>query len=901
MALSSKTDLSTLVSHASITSESVYSNFSPKRLDNAICTNQLTFSNLDNSWKRVSDFEWATTKAPGSAIADFNVPFGLVKGANVASQMAALWQRFVYHSYSSVDVALVVTGAPAQTGLAYAYFRPAPEATAATPSHPMALEVCQRIVPHVSSTYKIRIPWFYHKSFISSASNSEDASVRCGVFTISVGSQLVTDQKSVYMTMYVRFNDHDYRVPRPSVNSAYPSLNGPIANVAQVIGQVVDEVSNNAVVKTVDSLIGSVFNMDRPHVGGNTLMVQTSVPSMSNLEGPRSSYSMQAKYEGTRKETVRSAASVDSFSSLCARRHLLTTLTYKDSSTQGEQLVQIPLTFMPVAYLKAAGAATSFNITPIEYLADQFSLYWGDITYEFCVIANNFHSGVLRAGYYYDVGESIKYSDLETTFNTVMDISNGNHSFVLTVPANAAQEFLRPPPCAVVPSADRVVFNGSAISDYIYGYLSLFVVNPLRCLSEGSTSVEIQVYMSVKPRFVEPRALTTYGNRSGNNSASIQLFTVAPTVSLVEEHSVSSSHPVTYIMPHPELNLKQNSDVTARLRRSVVTRTDRNGLGLIDSDEDFAVLNGPVGVSSVATAGQTHASGEVGMQDDNLPISESVASECNDDPSITPQVSGKFTYEVKTFSSLWTRYRPIKPQSTVFRWTNATGTNLSTNLASTTYIFETSHRYFPLHEFFWGFKGGFNLRFVIGSDANARGVARIMFVPSFRYDGQEPLFQYKSYGAGVPTVSIDLGVLPMLNSVAPYGEQIYLSPDNAVTTDPSPRPATRISYKSQQLESAPAIEIIPLVGGAQSIDIFCPMIAPYHLLRRSVGKVYVEVPGRTTLLASYISVGDDFEPVGYTAGVAERPAYHLALDIPEDPAITDRVLHFGSTSIPTKS
>lgn len=493
--------------------------FSSKPVDKATCDIRTELPAFDEAYKRVETFEWSTSASSGTVLKTYRVPWDLLTSINPNTQMVLNWERFTFHTYSSCDVLVVVTGSVAQAGLAILGFVPGTYTAITDVKSPLSLSCVQKIVPHTSEMYEMSTNFIFHRTYLN-ANACKELDEQCGHLFFQVLEGLFTEMGNVTISLYVKFEGHEFLVPRPSIQGKY-QLNAPDK-------QQPTETVSGALSSVAGVVLGSLMTMDRPPEVVNPTGVLHMQPSMCNLTGPVMTYGMQAGGVALRRGFHQFGVTLPetSIKSLAEREHLLCSKTWGESTSLGSELVCVPLCPMPKAYSARMGLPDQgFQKTVLEQLADLSCCWWGDLIFKFYVNANNFHTGSLRVGYYYGTSTDVEYRDVETTYNSIWNISNGNHQYVVRVPANASQMWLSNSPGAKKLQASTVDVITDKVQNYVYGFLKVFVNTSLRSLQKTGPGIKLFVSISADLRLNEPRPWPLYSHfytSSENNKFRIE-------------------------------------------------------------------------------------------------------------------------------------------------------------------------------------------------------------------------------------------------------------------------------------------------------------------------------------------------------------------------------------------
>ena len=296
-------------------------------------------------------------------------------------------------------------------------------------------------------------------------------------------------------------------------------VSGPANSVASAAGQLTKVPVIGPYAKAtqmVASAVGSVahfFGFSRHHIEEENAPV-TPVPfDNAALTDAR---------EGVKKLTFTSGAEltidprtvglcdVDEMSirSIATKESYVTNFPWKPSDVSGTILFGY-LVNPKINALAAEGVDTTVAQTALSFASTPFNYWSGTIRIRFQIVANQFHRGRLRI--VYDPAESGIFTNVDNfnvAFNHVIDIAT-NKDFTLDIPWMQYRPYMRndlnpadgnklvAPSLSSASRPDSAFASfGSAITDWLNGYLAVYVLNDLVGTGDDFNQ-EIEVMVSV--------------------------------------------------------------------------------------------------------------------------------------------------------------------------------------------------------------------------------------------------------------------------------------------------------------------------------------------------------------------------------------------------------------------
>jgi hypothetical protein len=173
-----------------------------------------------------TSFIWSMANVTGEAIAQFDVPFGLLELGDNQNLQNMPFDRFVYWN-GDVELVFQLNATPFQQGLLVAYFVPLAKYEVEIANITTNLHVM--IQPDQSATYSLMIPFKYLRSIMNTIARGTES---LGTVYVTPLSSLVgVDVDEVTVTMYTSFPNSNFSIPRPvegqqRPNKFYPVVGG---------------------------------------------------------------------------------------------------------------------------------------------------------------------------------------------------------------------------------------------------------------------------------------------------------------------------------------------------------------------------------------------------------------------------------------------------------------------------------------------------------------------------------------------------------------------------------------------------------------------------------------------------------------------------------------------------
>jgi hypothetical protein len=777
----------------------------------AVSEKALSFQDAADTWVLRSSLVWKTDLVAGDSLFNTNLPWGMLKLNNANCQQTMLFERFVFHYFRTMDIRIQVNGSPFQSGMLYGYYDPRNEFQTTSIYDVPAFDFIHRIPPHTNASYEFNIPFTFHRSRLNSNLATFEESI--GRFLLVVVDPLFTTGTDVNLSVFTKFSGYVCTVPRASINGVY-TLEGiggskPTTNIFNLrhstVGAMPIEMNMSGNAGKGEGEFSTTLPMDKPPLASGALPVFIQNPGMSNCVGVMPCTALQLSPAAMRPTSGVFATDVDhmSIDSLCARKYQIYQRLWADTDLAGTLLVSLPITPMPKAATNQSGGVLNVKFCALEAIVDLASFWWGEITYEIVVIANNFHTGAIRVAYNY-AGESLNsLKDVETTYNSTFDISNGNHIFTVTIPPNAGTDWLSTEGTSkpFVDPSNRAFNN--IIPNRRLGFLNLYVLNPLRSATPTvPPDCEVLIYMSCKLSLAVPRAFPVWG----------------------------SSVNWTYLVP-----ASANSE-----RR------------LSFSDDDYALESpGEPGVTSVSTGDSAYGTGEIGSKNtEELHAERNVINVSDNSLTHSPNRDAKtekFQFKICSLVDLFKRYVPI----TVERF-NCAATAAATTFPGSAYIVPLTYPKFA-RSLFSGLKGGIHVRAMFRASGSAGFAGFVNYVPAavsgeFRgsLDGKnehvDSAYSFTGLLAGFPNIS-------------------------GVTFTRVTPPAVKATLTSGSFQNCMGARDVLFVDRHGMVDYYCPFQNIYDYWPMGsdeddnrVGTLYFYFPtlASTLLVGFWQCVGDDF-------------------------------------------
>lgn len=167
--------------------------------------------------------------------------------------------------------------------------------------------------------------------------------------------------------------------------------------------------------------------------------------------------------------------------------------TSQDTGTVLATYYVSPNVFDDSGYVTSTGAAVITNPTQLGFVANFFSLWNGDISFQFRAFKTNFHSGRLRIRWQPGDTPGATYSDSGSlTYSVIWDLRTQNTT-VVTIPYIHERPWIH----------TMNIYNKlqSPVPNTYNGHIIVEVLNELVATSTVSNTIEIVVELAAKPGF----------------------------------------------------------------------------------------------------------------------------------------------------------------------------------------------------------------------------------------------------------------------------------------------------------------------------------------------------------------------------------------------------------------
>ncbi|APQ44501.1 polyprotein [Basavirus sp.] len=404
---------------------------------------------------------WTTDDTVGSTLASWSWPHKILSLGDQDNLQNMPFQKNQFFE-GDCEVMVQATGGPFLQGLLvlfHVYGNDLPDtspfAYASIMSSPHVLIDASR-----ASTSTLRASFRYFCNVLQTDGLSE-----VGKFYLVCYVPLRTtdDTAKVALTMYSKFPDSDFTIPRmvPSASRGprvitfdtlkstgvvqstdnyelqgfgdfISGLFSPIVTIGKGIVDIA-----GGVVKTVTGAgqLFSFLGFDNPPISAH-MPVALTYPNLSNIIGPRHVRTLGASnQELASRRAVRAIDEEADIGWLGSRKCLFTVLTWKTSQTEGTELLTMSLDNL-------MGRAPGDTDVPMNVaLINQFWFWRGDVKLTFLAVKSRFHVGRLNCSVAYAT-DSYLPGQVTTNYNQILDFTEGNDACEVLIPYNAKTSYL---------------------------------------------------------------------------------------------------------------------------------------------------------------------------------------------------------------------------------------------------------------------------------------------------------------------------------------------------------------------------------------------------------------------------------------------------------------------------
>lgn len=494
----------------------------------------------------IANLRWDTTQLAGTILARFDLPFeGFTN--NLSRQAVSSFSLL----RGTMEVQVMVQSPIFQSGLLIAYWLPL-----TAPVEALSLagrRVPQTLTRHAfifaggSQLVTMNIPYVNPLSDLRTGTNDSLGTLVLEVFNpLLIGQYATLEETVAEVTVYFSMPESKLSVPDSTAAfaAAHPKISlqqQPIMPLEQAVarppagrqprkvarspGVMVELEPQGAAAAKMASVGGAAKNvahaalagldeatslvsdlgshLDKPNDGGNPIqLVQRGIPSVSTGKDLDMAPCLALDPGRTHNVTAQDvAASEDEMDLTYIRSRPTYMETFRLVTNQGAgtpvwqtRICPCPKTL--ITNPPAPGITTVIDPSTLEYTTMPFAFWTGGLEYTFQFVGTKLHSGRLAviAHYFQDLGVNPNIDDAMAQFYTVVDFSMESPTITIKVPYRSTREWMRVPNIQTNPA-------DPSIEDFVTGFLSMRVINPLRSVESVEDFVDVNVYISASPDF----------------------------------------------------------------------------------------------------------------------------------------------------------------------------------------------------------------------------------------------------------------------------------------------------------------------------------------------------------------------------------------------------------------
>jgi hypothetical protein len=460
-----------------------------------------------------TSFVWRTGDIEGVAIAQFDVPFGVLNLGDRDNLQNMPFDRFVYWN-GDVELVFQLNASPFQQGLLSAYFVPLADyevelANITTTTHVL-------IQPDQSATYSVMIPFKYLRSVMNTIARTTESLGT--VFVTPISPLRGVDIDEVTITMYTSFPNSNFAIPRPveglmrpnkfypvsggddipeiisfsgsfegQGNSSSSNINYNFSNVGgdMPVQGIVTDTNQTATQDISPDLDVSIpMPLDNPPLCSGAIPVEQSFPGMAASHGVRPTRDLQLKPATLSRQHLDIFNPAEAkIATLLSKKCLLRKFMVNSAMPAGTELYKITLN-------TRLGLAEGTNIPLNIAILNQFMFWKADIEFSFVSVQTQYHSVRLQSMTAYGAA-GVSFGSRNVSYTNTMkfasDESGTKYVFNELIPFNQQTEFLR-------------TYEGELVTDpiqnYSIGTYAVYIANAL--IAPPTVPEEVEVCLFVR-------------------------------------------------------------------------------------------------------------------------------------------------------------------------------------------------------------------------------------------------------------------------------------------------------------------------------------------------------------------------------------------------------------------
>jgi len=467
-------------------------------------------------------FNWRTADPVGLSIASYAVPFGITKLGDQQNMQNMPINQYRYFYFDHMELKFQINGQPFYGGTLCAYFVPLANYSYGSSNILTGTHVL--INADRNTTATLRIPFKYFRNYLNTGAQDTESLGTIYVTPLLQFNSATTN--SVTVSIYSSFPGACFKIPRPiaatrgeermmrvSPDGEIRIMDLPTAYRGQGAGQsthVTNNFSNVGGTMPIQGLTNSVspelaqtteveasipLPLDNPPLSSGGLPVVQSFPGMSVSYGVRPTVDLQLYPSAMSRQQMSIFDPCETkISTILGKSTVLTTVRQTTAQVAGTSLYSVILNSR---YGLLEGANTPINVAVLN----QFMFWRSDLEFTFIAGRSRYHTTRLQAVVVYGSATATAGSR-NVSYSTLMDYTDDVSVQSVTIPYNAATEFLR-------------TYEGDGQVDpnqnYSVGVLNVFIANTLQCPSTVAQYVDFAVLLRfVNPKVSVPRAYSPF-------------------------------------------------------------------------------------------------------------------------------------------------------------------------------------------------------------------------------------------------------------------------------------------------------------------------------------------------------------------------------------------------------
>jgi len=513
----------------------------------------------------VDTITWATSDAPGSVLATYELPRDLI----VNQLNDAPFSTFKYWR-GDISLSFQVNASPMHQGIVKAVFIPLTYSTSALQRlNPLDISINEHVslYANTSSPANLTIPYLSPLNYLDVRIPGDELASSLGTLYFVVWNQLeAATNSSLIATISVMASlpNSEFKVPRlkpytrlskqvPRVKfeaQFFGGLKSLITPLTDIAASGISSVTGGLIPKKFISdgidIVRGLTGLDKP--SNYMVSAPTSHVSVGRLNNAVGEVYLDkltpfpAEVAALNSSDISSRADEMSFAYLLTKSSYLGSFTVSTAQVPGDVLA-----YFPVNPICTDIGKLTYQPTLLGYVSMPFQFWQGSLKFKFEVSATSLQTTKLFVAFNPGVFTPQTTLDIQTIsaqYGRTIDIAQGSNSFEFEVP------YIAPTPFLEVPHSNDTTQGVTTLNSV--GMLHVVVLNRLVCPNNVPTSIAVNVYISGGDNFIL-RGLSTANLWTpiepapiGKSEFEAQMMAVEPLQSeVVEEKVISDPIPVS--------------------------------------------------------------------------------------------------------------------------------------------------------------------------------------------------------------------------------------------------------------------------------------------------------------------------------------------------------------------